>query len=81
VNWKGWLYTLVSYFIGGASSALAAALALPQDVNWTAAGLTNAWHVAFMGGLVPALIYLKQSPLPPSTIVESATVTKTTTLE
>src|ERR1700677_4751399 len=39
MNWKGWLYTLLSYFVGGASTALSAALALPQDVNWTPAGL------------------------------------------
>src|ERR1700727_959105 len=82
MNWKSWLYTLIAGIIGGASTALSTAFALPQDGNFTPAGLTNAWHVALIGALVPTLMYLSKSPLPPletvATKTQSTTVTNTT---
>lgn len=65
MNWKVWLHSILAAAIGGASTALSAALAVPKDFNFSVDGFTNLWHVALLGALVPVLLFLKQSPLPP----------------
>lgn len=64
MNWKLWLHGLAAAAIGGAASALSGALTAPDTFNFTAAGWTKLWHLAVIGSIVPAVLYLKQSPLP-----------------
>jgi len=64
MNWKAWLHGFGAAVIGGASSAAAAAFAEPQDFNFTHSGLIALGKVLAAGAAMPALAYLKQSPLP-----------------
>jgi len=67
MNWKAWLHGFGAAVIGGAASAAAATFAEPQDFNFTHAGLIALAKVVAAGAAMPALAYLKQSPLPNST--------------
>lgn len=82
MNWKGWLYSLVSAGIGGAASALGGAIVDPSVFNFTPSGLQKLGELALFGFAVPVLAYLKQSPLPPESQVTTVTTaqTKTTTV-
>lgn len=66
MNWKAWLHGFGAAVIGGAASAGAAAFAEPKDFNFTHAGLIALAKVVATGAALPALAYLKQSPLPSS---------------
>ena len=77
-TFRVWLYTLVAGFVSGASTALLSILAMPDVFNATAPGLSHIWKVSLIGGLIPTLTFLKQSPLPSLTV--TATRTKTTTI-
>ena len=83
MNWKPWLYSLISAGIGGASSALGGVIVAPSVFNFTPTGWANIGKLALFGFAVPVLAYLKQSPLPPEsqvTVVENKqTVTTTVT--
>lgn len=79
LDWRNWGYGLVSGIIYGAASggsswvALAMAKAAGLDVhilNWKELGI-----VCATGGVVSALAYLKQSPLPPKEEVTTQTQT------
>lgn len=76
---KAWLHSMVAGAIGGASSALVSALAAPDTFNFSHEGLVRLARVALLGGVVPVLMFLKQSPLPSDsqTITVSQTVSKT----
>ena len=82
MNWRAWLYSLVSAGIGGAASALGGAIVAPSVFNFTPAGLQKLGELALFGFAVPVLAYLKQSPLPPESQVTTVatTVSKTTTV-
>lgn len=67
-NWKTWLYSIGAAAIGGAATALGAALLNPASFNLTNSGLEHLGAVALFGAIVPVLALLKQSPLPPSVI-------------
>jgi hypothetical protein len=66
MNWKKWLHGLGAAVIGGASTAVGGALGA------TVAGVdvfaVQFWKIvggaAVFGGLMNAIAYLKQSPLP-----------------
>lgn len=64
MNWKTWLHSLVAAAIGGASNAMLGAVAMPETFNFTHQGWENLAKLAIMGGIVPVLTLLKQSPLP-----------------
>jgi hypothetical protein len=64
MNWKVWFHGFGAAAIGGAASAAAATFAEPQDFNFTHAGLVALGKVVAAGAIIPALAYLKQSPLP-----------------
>lgn len=70
MTWKAWLHALIAAAIGGASSSLLSALAMPDVVNFSHAGLINMGKMALIGAVVPVLTLLKQSPLPTSAILE-----------
>jgi hypothetical protein len=79
LNWKGWLYSLISAGIGGAASSLGGVLVAPSVFNFTPEGWSKIGELALFGAAVPVLSYLKQSPLPPETITTTKTVSATTT--
>lgn len=72
---RTWVYSLAAGAIGGGANALLTAIAIPDAVNFSHAGLINMAKVTVIGILVPVLTLLKQSPLP----TDSATVTTTVT--
>jgi hypothetical protein len=73
---KTWLYSLVAAGIGGASSAALSVVAMPDVFNFSQPGLIHLAKAAGIGALVPVLTFLKQSPLP----VSSVTATQTTSV-
>jgi sugar phosphate permease len=74
-----WVRGILAAMIGGASSAAAAALAAPQAFNGTHDGMIAFAKVIAIGAALPTLAYLKQSPLPTSsvTVTNEQTVTAT----
>jgi hypothetical protein len=81
LDYKGWLYGLVSAVIGGGASAVSAAI----GASWLAPDKFNLSHPAdiillmlitfVVNGMLSMFLYLKQSPLPP--IVEEVRAIKT----
>jgi hypothetical protein len=71
------MYTLIAAGIGGASNALLGAIAMPDTFNFTHQGLVNLGKIALVGALVPMLTYLKQSPLPATTVTATQTTSVT----
>jgi hypothetical protein len=59
-----WLHGLAAAVIGGVSTAASAAFVDSRAFNFTHAGLIGLAKVSTTGGLIAALAYLKQSPLP-----------------
>jgi hypothetical protein len=78
---KAWLQSLIAAGVGGASSTLLSALAMPDVVNFTHAGLIHALKAALIGTLVPVLTLLKQSPVPSAEITTTTTAQVTTKVE
>jgi hypothetical protein len=72
MNWKHWLHGLIAAFIGGGAAAVAATvganLIAPQEFN-LGAQIGNFIKLAgtsfLVNGILNAVFYLKQSPLPP----------------
>jgi hypothetical protein len=77
MNWKAWLYSIAAGGIGGASSSMLGAFVMPDVFNFTHAGWVHIGKLAFIGAIVPILTYLKQSPLPATTVTTTATATVT----
>ena len=78
---KTWLHSLIAAAIGGGSSALLAALAMPEAFNFTHGGVVHLVKLAVIGALVPVLTLLKQSPLPgDKTVTTTQTFTPPATL-
>jgi hypothetical protein len=63
-NLRVWLHGLAAAVIGGVSTAASAALVDSQTFNFTHAGVVALAKVSTTGGVIAALAYLKQSPLP-----------------
>ena len=80
MNWKGWLYSLISAGVGGAASALGGVIVAPSVFNFTPTGWENIGKLALFGFAVPVLAYLKQSPLPPESQVTTVQDTRTITV-
>jgi hypothetical protein len=80
MNWKGWLYSLISAGIGGAANSLGGVIVAPSVFNFSHEGLIKIGQLALFGFAVPVLALLKQSPLPPESQVTTDTVTRTTTV-
>ena len=78
---RAWLYALVAAAIGGASSSLLSALAMPDAFNMSHDGLIHIAKAAFIGALIPVLTLLKQSPLPIAEVTVTQTKTTTATVE
>jgi len=80
MNWRVWLYSLISAGIGGAASALGGAVVAPSVFNFTPGGLQKLGELALFGFAVPVISYLKQSPLPPLSQVTTVENTQTKTV-
>jgi hypothetical protein len=80
MNWKVWFHSLAAAAIGGGSSALLGALAMPDTFNFSHEGWIHLGKLGLIGMLIPVLTLLKQSPLPEAVITQTQTVTNTTKL-
>ncbi len=69
MNWRTWLYSLLSAGIGGAANSLGGVIVAPSVFNFTHEGLIKIGQLALFGFAVPVLALLKQSPLPPDSQV------------
>lgn len=76
MNWKAWIYSLLSAGIGGAANSLGGVIVAPSVFNFTHAGMAKIGELALFGFVVPVLTLLKASPLPPI-----QTTTQTTTVQ
>lgn len=72
MDWKNWLHGLVAAFIGGGASAVSAGFSAtlvdPKDFNLSSglAHMSVLMGTTFaVSGVLSAMAYLKQSPLPP----------------
>lgn len=63
-DWKLWAHGLVAALIGGTSTAISGAFADPAAFNLTPDGIHRLGKLAIGGGILGAVAYLKQSPLP-----------------
>jgi hypothetical protein len=61
-NWQLWAKGLLAALIGGAANAITAVVVAPAQFGWNLATL----KLAGAGAIVSALMYLKQSPVPPN---------------
>jgi hypothetical protein len=77
MNWHAWLKSLLAGGIGGAASSTLAAFSMPEVFNFSHDGWLHIGKLAFIGAIVPVLTYLKQSPLPSTTLTVTSTETKT----
>jgi hypothetical protein len=63
-SWEVWLKGVGAAVIGGAASALTAAVAAPQMFPMTRGAMGALVRVSVVGAVVNAAAYLKRSPLP-----------------
>jgi hypothetical protein len=77
-NWRVWIHSIVAASIGGAASAVPAALTSPDRFNLSNHGMQELAKVAVIGAITGVCLMLKQSPLAASKVVEK-TVKETTT--
>lgn len=59
-SFEVWFYGLLAAIIGGAATALAAKLVLPNTI----VDFNDMWKLAMTSGLINAVFYLKQAPVP-----------------
>lgn len=69
MDWNKWIKGLVSAVIGGGANAITVAIVDPIAFNLQE-GASKLLTVALVSAIVAAAMYLKQSPLPPSTVVK-----------
>lgn len=77
MNWRPWLYSIIAGAIGGAANSVLGVFAMPDVFNFSHTGWVHIGKLAFLGAVIPVLTYLKQSPLPATTITTTATATLT----
>jgi hypothetical protein len=82
MNWKPWLYSLISACIGAAASGVTSMVVAPESFNMTHTGLIKLCEMCVANAILAAALYLKQSPLPGlQTTTQTTTLTKTTTID
>ena len=69
MDWNKWIKGLVSAVIGGGANAITVAIVDPIAFNLQE-GASKLLTVALVSAIVAAAMYLKQSPLPASTVVK-----------
>jgi hypothetical protein len=82
MNWKPWLYGLVSAGVGAIGGAIPLVIIAPATFNFTGGGLNKLCEACAASALIAMGLYLKQSPLPPESqiTIEQDTRTKTITV-
>ncbi len=75
MNWKAWLYGLLSSVISAFSTAASGAIMLPTVFSFTEDGLINMLKVATLPAGFAFFAYLKMHPLPDSSITVTTTQT------
>lgn len=82
MNWKPWLYGLISAGVGAVGGAIPLVIIAPSTFNFSGGGLAKLGEACGASALIAMGLYLKQSPLPPESQVttESTTLSKTTTV-
>lgn len=79
MNWKAWVYGLLSSVISAFSTAASGALALPSVFSFDENGLFNMLKMAALPAILAFFLYLKTHPLPDSSITVTTTQTIATT--
>jgi len=69
MDWNKWIKGLVSAVIGGGANAITVAIVDPIAFNLQE-GASKLLTVALVSAIVAAAMYLKQSPLPPTSAVK-----------
>lgn len=69
MDWNKWIKGLVSAIIGGGANAITVAIVDPIAFNMQE-GAGKLLTVALVSAIVAAAMYLKQSPLPPTSAVK-----------
>lgn len=77
MGWRAWLYSILTGAISGASTSALSALTMPDVFNFTHDGWVHMGKLSLTGAIVPVLTYLKQSPLPTTSLIVTSTQTKT----
>lgn len=79
MNWKAWIYGLLSSVISAFSTAASGAIALPTVFSFDANGLINMLKMSAIPAILAFFLYLKTHPLPDSsvTITTTQTIAKT----
>jgi hypothetical protein len=75
MNWKAWLYGLLSSVISAFATAASGALALPSVFSFTEDGFINMAKLAALPAIFAFFAYLKTHPLPDSSITVTTTQT------
>lgn len=63
-RFETWAKGLLAAVIGGSANAVSAVLVAPGTFNFSHDGLIAIAKLAAAGGLINAVMYLKQSPVP-----------------
>jgi hypothetical protein len=79
-NTRIWLHGLGSAAIGTAASSVSAMWAAPETFNFSHAGLAKLGQISAASAFFAAVLYLKQSPLPVSSVTVTETASKTVTV-
>lgn len=76
-SWKSWLHGLSAASISAGAGALSGMATLPSVFNLSHDGLINVAKLTLVPAVFAAATYLKQSPLPASSVTVTATTTET----
>ena len=83
MNWKPWLYGLISAGVGAVGGAIPLVIIAPATFNVTGGGMEKLGEACGASALIAMGLYLKQSPLPPesqvTTVVNQQSSTTTVT--
>ena len=77
MNWKPWLYSLISAAIGAAGSAIPLIIIAPATFNFMGGGFGKLCEVCAANALIAVGLFLAKSPLPPESQVTTVTDTQT----
>jgi hypothetical protein len=80
MNWKPWLYGLISAGVGAVGGAIPLVIIAPTTFNMTGGGLAKLGEACGASALIAMGLYLKQSPLPPESQVTTVQDTRTITV-
>jgi hypothetical protein len=77
MNWKPWLYSLISAVIGAVGNAIPLIIIAPTTFNFTHGGFGKLCEACGGTALIALGLFLAKSPLPPESQVTTVTDTQT----